>query len=132
MKILEQNAAKVNRPLYILLVEDNPINVKLAMINLQRLGHKIDVANNGQIAVNKYKENTYDLILMDIEMPIMDGIEATKLIREMENQNNLKSKVRIIAMTAHDVGEKDKLLGVGMDNYFCKPIRPSNFIEIFA
>ncbi|MBC8147953.1 MAG: response regulator, partial [Bacteroidetes bacterium] len=109
MKILEQNAAKVNRPLYILLVEDNPINVKLAMINLQRLGHKIDVANNGQIAVNKYKENTYDLILMDIEMPIMDGIEATKLIREMENQNNLKSKVRIIAMTAHDVGEKDKL-----------------------
>ncbi|MFC2111303.1 response regulator [Bacteroidota bacterium] len=132
MKILGQNTAKVKQPLHILLVEDNPINVKLAMINLQRLGHKIDVANNGQIAVNKYKENTYDLILMDIEMPIMDGIEATKLIRALENQNNLKSKVRIVAMTAHDVGHKDKLLNIGMDNYFCKPIRASNFVEIFA
>ncbi|MCF8297711.1 MAG: response regulator [Saprospiraceae bacterium] len=132
MNILEQNTAKVKQPLNILLVEDNPINVKLAMINLQKLGHKIDVANNGQIAVNKYKEKVYDLILMDIEMPIMDGIQATKLIREIENQINPDSKVRIIAMTAHDAGQRNEFLGMGIDNFYSKPIRASTFTDIFT
>jgi len=131
MNILEQNTAKVKQQLNILLVEDNPINVKLATLNLKRLGHNIDVADNGKIAVNKYKENHYDIILMDIEMPIMNGIEATKLIRELECQNSLRSKVRIVAMTAHDLGQKEKYLKIGMDNYFCKPIRANNYCEIF-
>jgi len=125
---------KKPRPLFILLVEDNLLNQKFAVTSLQRAGHKIDVAENGKIAVEKFGKNSYDLILMDIAMPIMDGIEATHLIREWEQNDSGKEKfkkVKIVAVTAHVmVTDREKCLKAGMDEYLAKPYRPQELIAI--
>jgi len=121
---------KVKKKLYILLVEDNLLNLKLALINLKKLGHIIDTAENGKTAIDKFKKNHYDVILMDIEMPEMNGIEATKIIRKLENQSNTKSKIKIIALTAHNGKDKEKYLSVGMDNLYAKPMRANEFSDI--
>ncbi len=96
---------KNQRPLKILLVEDNLLNQKFAITSLQRAGHAVDVAEHGKAAVEKFKKSKYDLILMDIAMPIMDGIEATRVIRgiEMEEQGdfNPEERIKIVAVTAH-------------------------------
>ena len=83
----------------ILLVEDNILNQRLMTINLSSLGHKVTVANNGLEGVELFKKNPFDLILMDIMMPVMDGIEATKVIREIEKRENKYTP--IIAFTAN-------------------------------
>jgi len=135
---LLQNQGKKNiRPLTILLVEDNLLNQKFAMTSLQRAGHKVEVAENGRIAVEKFKTRPYDLILMDIAMPIMDGIEATRIIRSIENekrnQNNaLSSKpIKIVAITAHVMmTDREKCLAAGMDDYLAKPYRPQELLAI--
>lgn len=105
--------------LKMLLVEDNPINVKLIAHLFNHKGvPNPQVAENGKIAVDLFKTNTYDIILMDIEMPEMNGYEATKIIRE-----ELKSNIPIIAMTAHAMaGEREKSLSHGMNAYITKPI----------
>ncbi len=121
---------KLKKKLYILLVEDNLLNIKLAIINLKKLGHIIDTAENGKTAIDKFKKNHYDIILMDIEMPEMNGIEATKIIRKLENQSNTKSKIKIIALTAHNNEDKEKYLSVGMDNLYSKPMRANEFSDI--
>ena len=106
------------------------LNLKLATINLKKLGHIIDTAENGKTAIDKFKKNHYDIILMDIEMPEMNGIEATKIIRKLENQSNTKSKIKIIALTAHNREEKEKYLSVGMDNLYSKPMKANEFSDI--
>lgn len=105
------------KKLKILLAEDNPINVKLVLSLFSDYGIEADVAENGKEAVELVKGNYYDLVLMDMEMPEMNGYEATTVIRE-----DLKNKVPIIAMTAHAMaGEREKCFKLGMYDYISKP-----------
>jgi two-component system, sensor histidine kinase and response regulator len=106
----------------ILLVEDNPVNQEVAHALLHKIGLKVEIANNGQEAVYLVSQNNYDLILMDLQMPVMDGFDATKAIRA-----TLKGKVvPILALTAAAFGEdKQKALAVGMNDHLAKPINTS-------
>jgi signal transduction histidine kinase/DNA-binding response OmpR family regulator len=106
-------------PLKILLAEDNPVNQKVALLMLERLGYRADLAANGLEALECLQRRSYDVVLMDIEMPEMDGLEATRRIRE-ERPTNPK----IIGMTAHALqDDRDRCLAAGMDIYLTKPIR---------
>lgn len=105
----------------ILIAEDNLINQKVALKILERLNLKADVADNGEIALQMVQEKDYDLVFMDMEMPIMDGIESTKKIRAI--QHSLSSELRIIAMTANALmGDREKCIEAGMDDFISKPI----------
>jgi len=107
-------------PLRVLLAEDNPVNQALAVKLLQKRGHEVTVAGNGREVVEKWLDGHYDLILMDIQMPEMDGLEATRKIRAEEKD----SHTPIIAMTAHAMkGDREKCLAAGMDGYVAKPVR---------
>lgn len=122
-----QEALDVERlsKLNILLVEDNPINIKFVISLFADYRIQTGVAENGKIALEKMKANSYDLILMDIEMPEMNGYETTSIIR-----HTLKSEVPIIAMTAHAMaGEQDKCLALGMNDYISKPINANLLFE---
>ena len=121
----------LSRPLSVLLVEDNLLNQKFASATLRKQGHKIDIAENGRTAVEQFEKNEYDLILMDIQMPIMDGITASKKIREIENKRNSKSKVKILAVTAYAMeNDRQKCLTAGMDEYLTKPFKPDELINM--
>jgi PAS domain S-box-containing protein len=110
-------------PLHVLLVEDNPINQDLACRRLKKLGHRVSLAENGLQAVEQVQKNLFDCILMDIQMPIMDGFEATRRIRSMEAESGC-ARQYIIAMTAHAMqGDRERCLDSGMDNYIPKPFR---------
>jgi len=110
-----------NFPLTILLVEDNLTNQKVALLTLKRMGYLADVANNGVEALECVKQKTYDVVLMDVQMPEMDGMEATRRIRAYFPSQ----KPYIIAMTAHAMqGYREKCLANGMNDYVTKPIRP--------
>jgi len=112
------------RKLHILLVEDNPINQRVAIYNLTKLGHKVDIAENGQEAFDLRKVNHYDIILMDIQMPVMDGIEATHAIRQWEKSLPQPEELPIIAMTANAVkGNIENFLTEGMNGYISKPFK---------
>lgn len=116
-------------PLRFLLVEDNLINQKVANRLLDQLGYRADVANNGQEAVDAVASNAYDVILMDVQMPILDGLEATRRIRELEAGLGAARarKSLIIALTANAVlGDREKCLDAGMDDYLSKPVRPDS------
>ncbi|MBF0226105.1 MAG: response regulator [Desulfobacterales bacterium] len=114
----------------ILLVEDNPINQEVACEILKDAGIQVNIANNGKEAIDKVKLNIYDAVLMDMQMPEMDGYEATKLIREWETEEK-NERVPIIAMTAHAMkGDREKCLNAGMDDYLTKPIDPDILIKI--
>lgn len=124
----------------ILLVEDYPTNQMVAMGHLHSAGHQVDLAENGKQAVNAFKRKQYDIILMDIQMPVLDGYEATKAIRDVENEINKigekkeagkQERTPIIAMTAHAIkGYKEKCLNTGMDDYITKPLKRKQFLEI--
>lgn len=120
------------RKLKVLLAEDNPINQKVASININKMGHEVELANNGEIAVEKFRDNIYDLIFMDLQMPLMDGIEATKRIRELEKMKNSDKPIRIIAMTASAMPE-DKYIcfEAGMNDYISKPFKREDLFRIF-
>jgi PAS domain S-box-containing protein len=110
------------RSLRVLLAEDNPVNQTLAIRVLERLGHKVEVVNNGRDALGRSQAEEFDLILMDVQMPEMDGLEATTAIRAAESGTG--KHVPIVAMTAHAMkGDREKCLGAGMDGYLSKPIR---------
>jgi len=113
----------------ILLVEDNILNQRLMTINLSSLGHKVTVANNGLEGVELFKKNPFDLILMDIMMPVMDGIEATKVIREIEKRENKYTP--IIAFTANTLNnDYHTCKSNGMDHLLEKPFSVSKFTQI--
>jgi len=107
----------------LLLVEDNIINQRLTKLMLEKSGYKVLTANNGQIAIDIFKEHReIKLVLMDIQMPVLDGLLATSAIREFELSTGLK-RTPIIAVTAHAMkGDKEKCLDAGCDNYLSKPI----------
>lgn len=110
------------RPLQILVAEDSPVNQKLAVGILTRQGHQVTLANNGREALDALREGTFDLVLMDVQMPEMDGLEATRHIRLGEQISG--EHLPIVAMTAHAMaGDRDRCLAAGMDGYISKPIR---------
>ena len=114
------------RPLHILLAEDNPINQKLAVRLLERWGHTVLAVGNGREVVELIRQQRFDLVLMDVSMPEMDGLEATALVRSMEGS---QSRVPIIAMTAHAlIGDREMCIRAGMDAYVSKPIRPDELL----
>ncbi len=115
-------------PLRILLVEDNLINQKVASKLLERLSYKADIAETGIMALEALENQTYDVVFMDIQMPEMDGNEATKQIREKFPQER---QPYIIAMTAHALkGDREKYIARGMSDYISKPIRVENLIKV--
>jgi len=118
--------------LYILLAEDNEINQKIIQYSLTNSGHEVDIAQNGQEAVDMYHKNPYDLVLMDVQMPIMDGYAATKHIRDMESaMPNGEQRIPIVALTANAMkGDREKCLAAGMDEYLSKPFTPQDLLSI--
>ena len=112
------------RSLQLLLAEDNIVNQKLAVGALEAQGHKVTVANHGREALDFWQKENFDAILMDVQMPEMDGFEATRAIREIESQSDEPRHTIIIAMTAHARdSDRQDCLNVGMDEYMSKPIR---------
>ncbi len=108
--------------LRILLVENDEMNIKFVKIVLDKLGHKTDIAINGLEAVNYFKKNKYDLILMDLEMPQLNGLDATLQIREFEKEQNIKKSVKIIAVTAYAMEtDRQRCIEVGMNDFLAKP-----------
>jgi PAS domain S-box-containing protein len=119
-------SAPVAQPhqLRILLAEDNAINQKVALGQLQRLGCRAEVVTNGKAVLDLLQEREFDVILMDCQMPELDGYETTRRLRESEQQRSTPEHVQIIAMTAHAMkGDREKCLAAGMDDYVSKPIR---------
>jgi two-component system, sensor histidine kinase and response regulator len=116
-------------PLRVLLAEDNAVNQMLAVHLLEKRGHSVKVANNGREALDALECGTYDLVLMDVQMPEMDGIEATMALREREGVTG--SHQPVVALTALVIkGDKEKCLAAGMDGYLSKPIRQHELDEI--
>ena len=118
-------------PLRILLVEDNVVNQMVASLLLKRLGYKIDIANNGLEALQSVQERAYELILMDVQMPEMDGLTATRLIRQ--NSDAAISQMRIVAMTADAMPEdRQACFDAGMDGYISKPVNIQEIIRLIT
>jgi CheY-like chemotaxis protein len=112
----------------ILLAEDNPVNQVVAVRLLERRGHKVTVAANGREAVAALESERFDLVLMDVQMPEMDGFEATMAIRRAEAATG--GHMPIFAMTAHAMkGDAERCVAAGMDGYLPKPIRP---VDLYA
>src|SRR6185295_3976736 len=105
----------------ILLAEDNPVNQKLVMRILEKRGHTVRVAGDGRRAVEAFAAESFDLVLMDVQMPEMDGFEATAVIRGLEHSTG--GHVPIVALTAHALkGDDERCASAGMDAYLTKPI----------
>ncbi len=113
----------------LLLAEDNPINQKLAFVLLQKAGYSVDMVENGRQAVEKSQQEIYNAILMDVQMPELDGFEATGQIRKRELKSG--QHIPIIAMTAHAlVGDRERCLEAGMDDYVSKPLEPQFLLAV--
>lgn len=114
--------------LNILLVEDGKANQRLARALLEKCGHTVTIANNGQEGIEFWKQNSFDLILMDVQMPVLDGFSATQQIRDQEKETG--QHIPIIAMTARAMkGDREKCLAAGMDGYVPKPVRKATLYE---
>lgn len=116
--------------LKVLLVEDNLLNQKVAAATLRKLGHEFMIADNGLLGLEMYKTHRFDLIIMDIQMPVMNGLEATRLIRQWESENEMKP-ITIIALTANALsGDRLLCLQAGMTDYLSKPFKFNEFAEV--
>ncbi len=117
----------------ILLAEDNITNQKVALGLLKKLGFRADAVGDGEEALKALEERYYDLVLMDVQMPRLDGYDATRKIRDSVDCNVLDSKIPIIAMTAHAMeGDRQKCLESGMNDYIAKPINPANLEDVIT
>ena len=126
---LNENKSK---PRILLLVEDNEPNVMIATLVLEALGYEFHLAKNGAEAVELFKKGLYALILMDIQMPIMSGIEATKLIRSHEIAIN-QHAIPIIALTANNTAhDREECTACGMDDFITKPYLPDDLASMIA
>jgi signal transduction histidine kinase/DNA-binding LytR/AlgR family response regulator len=121
-------------PLKVLLVDDNAINQKVAVRILQQFGYQPEVAGNGREALDKLDQQPFDFIFMDVMMPELDGLEATRLLRKRQmigGYNHYQSRIIIVAMTAHAMqGDREKCIAAGMDDYLAKPVRPKDVREM--
>jgi CheY-like chemotaxis protein len=128
-RVLIQPISAGSRQLRILLAEDNATNQLLVASLLQKRGHVVVTAANGREAVDAYSAHEFDLIVMDVQMPEMNGLEATAAIRELEKERG--SRTPIVALTAHTLdGDRDRCLTAGMDAYVSKPIRVDDFMSV--
>jgi len=124
----ESRPARSLRSGLILVVEDNPINQTIAANLLRRHGFEVELAGNGKEALEKFRQRHFDAVLMDVQMPEMDGFDATAGIREIETVT--ATHVPVIAMTAHAMkGDRERCLSAGMDSYISKPVRPEELFE---
>jgi len=122
---------EAQQPLRILLAEDNTVNQQLAIRILEKQGHSVVVANNGRQAVEGFDPDFFQLVLMDVHMPEMNGFEATAAIRQMEQVTN--TRVPIVAMTAYAMrGDRERCLAAGMDGYVSKPVRVEELLRVIA
>jgi CheY-like chemotaxis protein len=119
-------SVQANEPPRILMAEDNPINQRVGKLILQRAGFNIDIVADGNEALEAHQARPYDLILMDCQMPMMDGFEASQKIRELAQPQPV-----IIAVTANAlVGERERCLNAGMDDYLSKPFQAEQLIAM--
>jgi len=122
-------AAKTRRQLRVLLAEDNAVNQKIATRVLEKHGHHVTVAGDGRLALAALDRATFDVVLMDVQMPEMDGFEATAAIRGRERETG--NHLPIIAMTAHAMpGDRERCIAAGMDSYIAKPLKAAELIEL--
>ena len=122
--------APATRPLSILLAEDNKVNQQYATLLLRKSGHQVDVAENGHQAVDAVRRKDYDIVLMDVQMPELDGVEATRQIRALPAPKN---RILILAVTAHAMtGAREEYLAAGMDDYLSKPLQPALVLSKLA
>ncbi len=123
------NEPGLTRHLRLLLTEDNPVNQMFAVAILEKKGHDVRIANNGKEALDILEKEKIDAVLMDIQMPVMDGLEATRQIRQREKTTG--RHIPIIAMTAHAMAkDREECIAIGMDHYVSKPIRTEHLFEI--
>jgi CheY-like chemotaxis protein len=128
MAVMALNPEPVTN-LRILLAEDNPVNQRLATKLLEKRGHKVAVTATGREAFQRIQEEAFHVVLMDVQMPDMDGLEATVLIREWEKKRG--TRIPIIALTAHSMkGDRERCLAAGMDTYVTKPFDAARLIEV--
>jgi PAS domain S-box-containing protein len=126
----KQEEPQFERNLRILIAEDNPVNQQVAVGLLKRLGHLADVVGNGVEAVNAVRSFSYDLVLMDVQMPEMDGLEATAAIRKLSGE---RGRMPIVAMTANAMrGDDERCLAAGMNDYLAKPIDRMKLADVIA
>jgi signal transduction histidine kinase/DNA-binding response OmpR family regulator len=118
------------RPLRVLLAEDHKINQRLAILLLKSANHRVEIAENGEEAVAAVTKSDFDVVLMDVQMPVLDGVQATKRIRELPPPKNT---IPIIALTAHAMaGAREEYLAAGMDDYLSKPLEPEALFAALA
>lgn len=120
------NGSQTEAPLRILMAEDNPINQRVGKLILQRAGFNIDLVADGNEALEAHRADPYDLILMDCQMPTMDGFEASRQIRSLDQPQPV-----IVAVTANAlVGERERCLKAGMDDYLSKPFQAEQLVAL--
>jgi two-component system sensor histidine kinase/response regulator len=125
---VRQSLRREGTPLRVLLAEDNAVNQRVAVRLLEKQGHTVVVASDGRKALEALARQHFDVVLMDVQMPVMDGVEATAAIREQEKASGIH--VPIIAMTAHAMtGDRERFLASGMDGYVSKPIHGPSLLE---
>lgn len=118
-----------SRAARILLAEDNPVNQRVACRVLEKQGHQVVIANNGREALDALEREQFDLVLMDVQMPEMDGLEATAILRERERETG--RHLTVVAMTAHAMtGDRERCLSSGMDDYISKPIHAEQLLNL--
>ena len=122
----------MNSQLSILLVEDNVLNQRIVTFSLKKFNHEVAIANNGLEAVEQFQKTSFDVILMDIMMPVMDGLEATQKIRSIEIEKRIEKRTPIIAITANTMdNDRDKCISYGMDEFMAKPFDMDKLNSIF-
>jgi CheY-like chemotaxis protein len=129
-QLRQEASIRPYRALRVLLAEDNVINQKLVRAILVSAGHLVEIAGNGAVAVEAVRDGLFDVVLMDVQMPVLDGTQATRQIRALPAP---KSAITVIALTAHAmVGAKEEYLAAGMDDYLTKPIDPTALLSRLA
>lgn len=125
------SAPRREEKLSVLVVEDNPVNSRFAQRYLEKRGHVVDIASNGRLGVEAFRNKAFDLILMDVQMPVMDGLQATEAIRDLEGDPEIH--IPVVGLTAHASAEdRERCLHAGMDGYLTKPLNLSDLDKVLA
>jgi two-component system sensor histidine kinase/response regulator len=127
--VANRPAPSANAPIRVLLAEDNIVNQRVAAGMMRRQGHEVTIASNGRDALTALEHGTFDIVLMDVQMPEMGGFEATAMIRRQEAERG--GHMPIVAMTAHAMkGDRERCLDAGMDDYLSKPLEATTLLEM--